>query len=230
MKVKSLITIILLVLSANLIAQNSNKLHLNGGVMVGFHAANYNTTEFEIEGYTYDDRRIGSNRIGYSITPFLRLSKNRSYLQIETVLSVSSHNFDFTETVSESSELQPANAEYKLRTYCLQIPLLYGYNFVQSNFYGMSVYTGPKAKFIFTSLSKNEFINFRIEDLYEEINPITYYWEIGLGVKIANVMFNFTYDIGLNNTTKGVLSDSMGKRYSAKRSDNILGFSAGIIF
>lgn len=230
MKFRKLITIILLVLSANMIAQEKNELHFTGGLKVGFHAANYNSTVFEIDGYKYNDRRIGSNRIGYSVTPFMRLSKNRSYLQVETTFSISSHNFDFTETMPGDIETTPKNAEYKLRTYCLQIPILYGYNFVQNNLYGMSVFTGPKTKIIFTSLTDKEFNNFAIEDLYEDIKPVTYYWQIGLGIKIANVFFDFTYDIGLNNTTRGIISESMGKRYKAKRSDSILGFSVGIIF
>lgn len=228
MKLKILTLLLLLPFVA--VAQKNEKPIFNIGVKVGFNAASYNSTDFEIDGYSYDDGMIQSNRIGYLITPFVRLSKNRSYVQSELVIGLSYHNFKFIETSAGTQESVPQNAEYKLTTYCIQIPLLYGYEFVKTDTYGMSVFTGPKAKFVFTSQARQKFKNFNIPDLEEDLTPINYYWQIGLGVRISHVFFDFTYDFGLNNSTKGIKSNSLGKRFDAKRSDNVLSFSVGVIF
>ena len=50
----------------------------NIGIKAGFHALTYSDPEFEIEGYTFDKNCIHSNRIGYTVSPFLKLFKNKS--------------------------------------------------------------------------------------------------------------------------------------------------------
>ncbi len=230
---KSRIAILLLMsLSAmTIFAQETaknNKTKFNVGLKIGFHAATYNTTEFDIEGYKYDDKAIQSNKIGYSFSPFIRLSKGRSYFQTEAEFSVTRHNFEFEELATDIDPLS-LSPEYRLTTYCIQVPILYGYNFVQNDTYGMSIFTGPKTKFIFTSHDKQEFRQFTIPHLHEDLRPITYYWEIGLGVNIANFFFDFVYDFGFTNQTDGIISTDTGTKYHAKRTDNILSFSVGII-
>ena len=210
----------------------SDKLHINYGFKVGFHAATYNTTIFEIDGYEYDDRIIQSNKIGYSVSPFIRLSKNRYYIQTEATMSISRHNFEFNETTYKNDEQLEGGSkpEYNLTTYCTQVPLLFGYKFVDSGPYGMSFFTGPKAKFIFTGHDKQRFKHFKYTDLEESLRKIVYYWELGFGVKISNICFDFVYDIGLNNNTNGIISKKSGEKFYSKRSDNLLSFSLGIIF
>lgn len=211
---------------------NSSKLHLNYGLKVGFHAATYNTTIFEIDGYEYDDRIIQSNKIGYSVSPFIRLSKNRYYIQTEATMSISRHNFEFNETTNKNDEpLEGAGKpQYNLTTYCMQVPLLVGYKFVDSGPYGMSFFTGPKAKFVFTGHDKQRFKHFRYTNLEESLRDVVCYWELGFGVKISNICFDFVYDIGLNNSTNGIISKKSGEKFYSKRSDNLLSFSLGIIF
>ncbi|MBQ6693327.1 MAG: PorT family protein [Bacteroidaceae bacterium] len=207
------------------------KIKVNYGFKVGFHAATYNSTEFGIYGYKFDERIIQSNKIGYSVAPFIRLSKNKFYLQTEVTASISRHYFEFDEETallsSSNSDLSP---KYKLTTYCMQIPLLIGYNFVQQSLYGMSFFTGPKAKFVFTAHDKQEFSHFSYDNLYEELRPIVYYWELGFGVNIANFFFDFVYDIGISNNVNGIYHAESGERFHSNRSDNLLSFSVGIIF
>lgn len=203
-----------------------SKLESNYGIKLGVHAASYNSTEFQIEGYQYDDRLIQSNKIGYSVSLFYRAGINRFYLQAETNFSISRYYFEFKGNETTDNAI----SSYELTTNCIQVPLLFGYNFVKSGAYGMSVFTGPKAKFILTSQGKQEFKNFKYNDLHEVLDKSTYYWEIGLGINIANFFFDFVYDIGLSNYTNGIECPSMGKTYYAKRSDNLLNFSIGMMF
>lgn len=227
------VTIAVLLLPLFLQAQSkSEKLHFNFGFKVGFHAATYNNTTFDIDGYEYDDRVIQSNKIGYSFSPFVRLSKNRYYIQTEATLCLSRHNFDFNEVTNKNDELLEGGntAQYNLTTYCMQVPLLFGYQFVDSGPYGMSFFTGPKAKFVFTGHDKQRFKHFKYTDLEESLHDIVYYWEVGFGVKISNVCFDFVYDVGLNSNTYGIVSKKSGEEFYSKRSDNLLSFSLGIIF
>lgn len=227
-----LILLLTLPLVGNAQEEPQSKTKFNVGLKVGFHAATYNSTEFEIEGYTYDDGRIQSNKIGYSVSPFIRFSKNRFYVQTEATMCLSRHLFEFNESLPDNAvQSAPINKpQYKLTTYCMHVPLLVGYNFVKSEPYGMSFFTGPKAKFVFTSQDKQEFMHFKYDDLEESINPVSYYWEFGLGVYISNFCFDFIYDIGLNSNTNGISSAGGKKKFYSKRSDNLLSFSVGIIF
>jgi hypothetical protein len=153
-------------------------------------------------------------------------------MQTEATMSISRHYFEFNDLRPEESLQQTPETtpQYKLTTYCVQVPLLFGYDFLQSGHYSMSFFTGPNAKFIFTAQDKQEFKHFRYTDLQEQLRPIIYFWKLGLGVKISKVCFDFTYDIGLNNNTRGIISTKSGKKFNAKRSDNLLSFSVGIIF
>lgn len=229
MRISKILFLLFMLLPVSVFSQEDkyNKFEFNYGIKLGFHAATYNTTDFQIDGYNYDDRVIQSNRIGYSVAPFARITKNRFYLQTETNFSISRYYFEFEE---DTNLPNPATPTYELTTYCMQIPLLLGYNFVQSGAYGMSVFTGPKTKLIFTSLSKQNYDNFKYSNLYESLRKVTYYWEIGLGINIANFFFDFVYDIGLRNNTHGIINGSTGEIYYAKRSDNLLNFSVGIMF
>ncbi len=226
------IIIFLLALQSIQAQEQSKKVRFNAGLKVGFHAATYNSTNFKIDGYEYDDRVIQSNKIGYSVSPFVRISKNRLYVQTEGTLSLSRHNFEFKEILPDNAPaLEDATKpQYKLTTYCIQVPLLVGYEFVNSGPYGMSVFTGPKAKFIFTAHDKQEFKHFKHTHLEEQLQPIVYYWEVGLGVKISNFCFDFIYDFGLNKNSNGIISKKSGEKFYSRRSDNLLSFSVGIFF
>lgn len=231
MRIFHIAAILMILLPCTVVAQEEvrHKVKLNGGFKVGFHGATYNSTSFGIDGYEYNERIIQSNKIGYSVSPFIRLTRRRLYIQTEAVMSISRHYFEFKELVPDENSAS-GKPEYKLTTYCMQVPLLFGYNFVKSDPYGMSVFTGPKAKFVFTNYDKQKFSHFNLNQLQEDLEPIVFYWEIGLGVKISRFCFDFVYDIGLNNNARHITSQSPQKIYKSKRSDNLLSFSVGMIF
>ncbi len=207
--------------------EKREKVKFNYGIKIGTHASTYNSTDFDITGYKYDNKTMHSNKIGFSISPFMRLSKWMFYLQTECDLCMTNQDFEFEE-IAPDDIITSKTPKYELTTYCIQVPLLFGYNFIQNDTYGMSMFTGPKTKFILTAHDRQHFENFNL-DLYEDLRPITYYWEIGLGVKIHRVFFDFAFDIGLSRHTNGIIDKDSGTKYHAKRSDNNLSFSIGII-
>ena len=229
---RNLLICIILLFPCMLCAQEKEKkLKFNAGLKVGFQAVTYNNPTFNIDGYTYNENTIQSNKIGYTIAPFMRLSKGRLYIQAEAAFGITRHSFDFTDTREENIEKTTPNIpEYNLRTYCLQVPILLGYEFIKQGKYGMSVFTGPRTRFTFTSLDKQEYRHFSYDDLNEVLEKKTYYWELGLGLKIYNVFFDFVYDMGLTDASKYMEAPKMGKRFKTERKDNILSFSVGMIF
>ena len=229
---RNLIVCILLLLPCTTIAQEADrKVRLNAGFKIGFQAITYNDPSFEIDGYEYNENTIQSNKIGYILAPYLRLSKGSIYLQAETAFGITRHSFDFTDVrQSNITNVNPNTPIYNLTTYCLQVPIVIGYEFIKQNKYCMSVFAGPRTKFIFTAHDKQEFKHFSYDDLEDELEKKAYFIEVGLGVRIYNVIFDIVYDLGLTDASKYISAPKMGKQFKAERRNNILSFSVGMIF
>lgn len=222
------IALFIALFSQILYAQEKSGIKFNYGIKAGFQAVTYNHNSFCIDGYNFNDNTIQSDKIGYTINPFMRFTWKHFYFQTEGAIGITRHKFDFIP--QETSLLGDANPEYRLTTYCMQVPLLLGYNFIDQENYGMSVFTGTRTKFIFTSRSKQEFSDFKYEGLEEELTTPVYYWEIGLGVRIYNVFFDVTYDWGFIESKNVITDKESGREFLSKRSDNILSFTVGFIF
>ena len=212
-------------------AQEKGKVHYNIGMKAGFQAVTYNDPDFGIDGYRFDTNNIQSNKIGYALSLFARITKSKFFLQTEGTFGISNHSFDFhDEPVNTEENFIPNNTVYDLKTYCLQVPILFGYNVVQKGRYGLSLFTGPRTKFIFTSMSQQQFKHFYYEELEEILADKVYFWEIGMGIKISRVFLDITFDAGLNKAASHIISHSDGKIFSSSRRDNVLSFSVGFIF
>lgn len=209
--------------------EQEKRMKFNYGAKAGFQAIAYNNPVFEIDGYEFDSNTLHSNKIGYTVAPFARLTKNRLYIQTECVFGIARHSFDFNST-SDEENIIPNEITYNLRTMCLQVPIVLGYNVINEDKYVLSIFTGPKTKFVFTSHSKQEFEHFEYYDLEEVLKKRCYYWEIGLGVKIGNVFFDFVYDWGITKASEYIVSDIENRKFRSDRRDNILSFSVGMIF
>lgn len=228
MRGRNIIILFLILFPCLIHSQEKDIYRFNFGIKAGVHALTYNDPEFWIEGYDFNSSdNIQSRKIGYTVSAFVRYTFHRFYLQTEATLGLTQHNFEFKEM--NDGHQASGNSAYELRTLCIQAPLLFGYNFIDQRVFGMSVFTGPRAKQLLTSHCRQEFSNFKHKGLKEVLNRTTYYWEVGLGVKIGNVFFDFTYDISINNSSKYLESSETGDRFKSSRNENILSFSIGFI-
>lgn len=207
----------------------AERIKFNYGAKAGFQAIAYNNPVFDIEGYELESDNLHSNKIGYTIAPFLRLTKKRFYIQAESILGISRHSFSFKSADGDVS-LIPNQATYSLKTFCLQLPIVFGYSIINEGKYVMSLFSGPKTKFVFTSHDSQEFKHFEHLDLEEILRKKCYYWEFGLGVRIGYVFFDFTYDLGITKVSEYIVSRNDGKRYKSQRKENIFSFSIGVMF
>ena len=212
-------------------AQEKKKVHFNAGIKAGFQAVTYNDPEFKIDGYVFDYNNIQSNKIGYAISPFARISKGRYYLQTEVTFGITNHSFDFhDQNYTAEENFTPNHTVYDLRTYSIQVPIIFGINILEGDRYCMSIFTGPRTNFILSSLTEQNFKHFEYENLEEVLNDKNYYWEFGLGIKISRVFLDITFDAGINKASSHIISHDDGQIFTSSRRDNVLSFSVGFLF
>ena len=231
MRLRGLILGLLLSLPLLALAQERKKVRFNAGIKAGFQAVTYNDPEFKIDGYIFDYNNIQSNKIGYVISPFARISKGIYYLQTEVAFGITNHSFDFHDENSIAGEdFAPNNTVYDLRTYSIQVPIIFGVDILKGDRYCMSIFTGPRTNFILSSLTEQNFKHFKHENLEEVLNDKNYYWEIGLGIKISRVFLDITFDVGIDKTASHIISHDDGQIFTSSRRDNVLSFSVGFLF
>ena len=69
----------------------------------------------------------------------------------------------------------------------------------------MALFIGPKLEYVWKHKTSEEFEGFGYSGIKEELHPINISSVIGLGVNIANIFFDFRYEIGLTNISKSII-------------------------
>ncbi|MCF2593371.1 PorT family protein [Bacteroides caecigallinarum] len=239
----TILAVLLLACSANLYAQDimlydskQEKQKISIGIKAGFNS----TMMFTDELY-YGEQEItdiqNNYKVGYISTLFVRIPvKNKHFLQPEVSYAISQGSISMS-NLRENATILEDNALIKAKISSLEIPLLYGYKFIDSYPYGMSFFLGPKVAWTIKKQSSSEYSGFYQKGIKEYIRPLNYSAIIGLGVNISNIFFDFRYEIGCNNITKSVTYDKEltiepynEKELILKRRKNILSFSVGAIF
>ena len=145
--------------------------------------------------------------------------------------------FDFDCKNQNKENTLPELAKLNSTIHSLELPILYGYSFVKSRPYGMALFIGPKLEYVWKHKTSEEFEGFGYSGIKEELHPINISSVIGLGVNIANIFFDFRYEIGLTNISKSIIYEkdtdgimSQEKGIFINRHRNVLSFSLGVIF
>ena len=231
--------LMLLCCIASLSAQEQDipKERFNWGFRVGVNApfvdirsAKINDTPIELPS--------ANSKIGFLASAFGRVNIQQHYLQLEAGINYLRSDIelqpeDFIPT------LQPSNIKSSIinRIYTLDIPLLYGYNFVKQGPYELAFFTGPKFKYI---LKENNHIdNYDIRYAIttdESLKPFTVNYLIGVGVSISRLTLDFRYEFALTNihSSGGYTLNSpdvapTSNKLSIKRGINLLSFSLGFV-
>lgn len=239
----TILAVLLLACSANLYAQDimlydskQKKQKISIGIKAGF-----NSTMMFTDKLYYGEQEItdiqNNYKVGYISTLFVRIPvKNKHFLQPEVSYAISQGSISMS-NLRENATILEDNALIKTKISSLEIPLLYGYKFIDSYPYGMSFFLGPKVAWTIKKQSSSEYSGFYQKGIKEYIRPLNYSAIIGLGVNISNIFFDFRYEIGCNNITKSVTYDKEltiepynEKELILKRRKNILSFSVGAIF
>ena len=217
-----------------MITMSKNKVSI--GVKAGFNASLSSTKHLYIGGTKLEDI-TQNNKVGYTIAVFTRFNfKSHHYLQPEL-------SFDITkssQTINHSAENNDAiadNALIKTSIQSLNLPVLYGYKFIDKGLYGMSFVVGPQVAWFIPKKSKNTYEGFYQQHIKEEFKQINFSAVVGLSVNVSNIYFDMRYAIGLHPITQSITYDKNAtpepyntESLRIKRSRNILSFAIGAIF
>ena len=206
----------------------------NCGVKGGFSSTFYEVDELVVGGVPINEF-VTKSEISSFYTVFLRSNIKRHYLQTELSYNVSNYTIEFSSDQWQTPRQATNLSSISTKIIGLEVPLYYGFHILQEGSYGMSLYFGPKAKFILTDLSKHKFVEFPYKSIEESIHPINFSLLVGLGINISQVFFDFSFEYGLHNISNGFTTiDIEGKTSTNNlifnRRKNVLSFSVGFMF
>ncbi|WP_300727997.1 porin family protein [uncultured Bacteroides sp.] len=209
---------------------------VNVGIKAGF-----NSSLFSIDHLTIGGQKISNiqnnYKVGYLGAIFCRINmKRHHFLQTEFSYNISNGSVSANRN-AENQDIISDRILIKTTIHSIDLPLLYGYKFIDSYPYGMAFFLGPKVAYTWERHTKNEYSGFYQQDINEELHPLTFSGVVGLAVNIANIFFDFRYEAGFHNFTKDVSFDKQltsapynEQEIRIKRRRNVLSFSVGVIF
>lgn len=216
--------------------ERPNNRRFNIGVKAGFNASMFLVSDFKIKDVTIDE--IQNNyKVGYFGAIFMRINMKKHFIQPEVSYNVSKCEITFDKLGSHHPDIEPDYASVISIIHSIDFPMLYGYNVVKEGPYGMSIFAGPKLRYIWGKKNEITFENFDQKGIYERLYPFNLSAVIGVGVNISRIFFDFRYEQGLHNISKSVTYDNINSDGSTgvsnitfRRRDQVLSFSLGVIF
>lgn len=218
------------------IIERPNNSKFNIGVKAGFNVSMFLVSDFKIQDVTIDE--IQNNyRVGYFGALFMRINMKKHFIQPEVSYNVSKCEITFDKLGSHHPDIEPDYASVISMIHSVDFPVLYGYNVVKNGPYGMSIFAGPKLRYIWGKKNEITFENFDQKGIDERLYPFNISAVIGVGVNISRIFFDFRYEQGLHNISKSVTYDNINSDGSTgvsnitfRRRDQVLSFSLGVIF
>lgn len=215
-------------------AQPKKDALINYGVKGGFSSTIYEVHDFAINGQPINNY-MAKSEISSFYTAFARINIKRHYLQTEVSYNISNYSIDFSSDQWNPSAQPHDESTISTKIIGLEVPLYYGYHILKEGPYGLSLYIGPKAKFILTDYSSHTFNNFPYIHIEEHIHPINFSLMAGLGINISRVFFDFSFEYGLHNISNGFTTTDIEEYVSVDnfifdRRKNVLSFSIGFMF
>ena len=215
---------------------------VNFGIKGGFNSSLMIIRDLTVNGKAISDVQ-NEYKLGYFASLFMRINFDRHFLQPELSYNINRCEVHFTEPAAEGDLSQTAR-QYAIssRISCIELPILYGYNFMKEGPYQMAAFGGPTFRYIWDKHSRNNYKNFHQMNIEEELYPLNASFTLGVAVTISRVFFDFRYDIGLHNISKelnyepatydgGVQSSSdKQNQLHFHRNYNTLSFSLGLYF
>ena len=214
---------------------------VNFGVKGGVTSSLFLVSNFSVNGVAIDEVQ-NNYKIGYFGSLFIRINFDRHFLQPEISYNVNRCNITFEKPLPEGAPAGtvPAEASITSSIHSIDIPVIYGYNFIKEGPYSLAAFGGPKIRYIWDKKSEVTFERFDQLNIREELRPLNLSFTVGIAVTISRIFFDFRYDIGLHNISKRVTyeapannpADGSGSNNEIRfhRRDNVLSFSLGVFF
>lgn len=210
---------------------------VNVGIKAGFNSSMFSIGHFTVGGNELEN--IQNNyKVGYFGALFCRFNlKKHHFLQTEFSYNVLKGSISISNSMRDNIALLQDNALVKTDINSIDIPLLYGYKFVDTYPYGMSFFVGPKVSYVWDAHSRSEYSGFYQQNIMENMRPFQFIGVVGLAVNVSNIFFDFRYEMGFHNIVRSVTFDTEqtsppydGQDIHLERRRNALSFSVGLIF
>ena len=215
---------------------------VNFGVKGGFTSSLFLISDFSIIGVSIDE--IQNNyKIGYFASLFMRINFGNHFLQPEVSYNINRCNITFNKPLTDDAPVGsiPSPASITTSIHSIDVPVIYGYNFIKEGPYSLAVFGGPKIRYIWNKKSEVVFENFDQQNIQEKLNPFNLSFTLGVAVNISRIFFDFRYDIGLHNMSKRIsyeipadggttAEEAANQTIHFHRRDNVLSFSLGVLF
>lgn len=221
-------------------AKHHHDHRINFGIKGGFTSSLFLVSDLMMDGVKIDEVQ-NNYKIGYFSSLFMRINFGKHFIQPEVSYNVNRCNITFEQP--ENTETSPASITSSIHS--IDIPIIYGYNFIKEGPYSLAAFGGPKLRYIWNKKSEVTFENFDRKGIHEELYPLNASFTLGVAVTISSVFFDFRYDIGLHNISKKIAYDNTAMNNDMEiatggetpsdeirfhRRDNVLSFSLGVFF
>lgn len=235
------ICLLLLLSFSVLAAEAQNFIHIedkafNFGAKVGF-----NSTFPIVNSLTIDDVEAENIRlqykVGYQASIFCRINIDRFFLQPDLSWNRTEGDilFSLPKEAIADAEMNGigGNDQLKLKNSSLALPVMIGYYVVKEGPYALSVMVGPKFKYNYKVRYTTHFSDVTNEYINDS-TPFGIGVATGLGVSIARLFFEFTYEFGINQIESDFKDKSslqpVERTISIDKRTNMLNFSLGFLF
>ena len=216
-------------------ATTQQNIKVNFGFKGGFTSSLFLVSDFSLNGVPI--KEVQNNyKIGYFGSMFMRINFERHFLQPEISYAINRCNITFNKPLPDDAPIGaiPSEASITSSIHSIDIPVIYGYNFIKEGPYSLAVFGGPKIRYIMNKQSKIDFENFDQQNIQEKLHPLNISFTLGVAVNISRIFFDFRYDIGLHNMSKQIsyeISPDAVDNYEIhfNRRDNVLSFSLGVL-
>lgn len=170
---------------------------VNFGFKGGFTSSLFLVSQFSVNGVPIDEVQ-NNYKIGYFGSLFMRINFDRHFLQPEISYNINRCNITFEKPLPEdaASGARPEEASITSSIHSIDIPVIYGYNFIKEGPYSLAVFGGPKVRYIWDRKSDIDFENFDQVNIRERLRPLNLSFTVGVSVTISRVFFDFRYDMG----------------------------------
>lgn len=233
--------LLLFILLLGISAQAQNFIHIedkmfNFGAKVGFNSTLPVINSLKIDDVEAEDIRL-QYKVGYQASVFCRINIDRFFIQpdLSWYRTEGEVRFSLPETTDTNGaeSVIKSSDQLKLKSSSLEMPVMIGYYLVKEGPYALSMMVGPKFKYNYnlrytTHFSEvtNEYIN--------DNTPFGIGIATGLGVSIARLFFEFTYEFGINTIESDFRERSsqepVGRKISIDKRTNMMSFSLGFLF
>lgn len=215
--------------------ERPNTKKINFGIKAGFNSSMFMVSELKIKDVTIDEVQ-NNYKIGYFGAIFMRFNIKKHFIQPEASYNVSKGEITFDKLGSQHPAIEPDYASVQSVLHSIDFPILYGYNVVKKGPYGMSIFAGPKLRYLWGKQNEITFTNFDQKGIHENAVSAQCQRRDRCRRQYLRIFFDFRYEQGIGNISKSIVYDNINSDGSTgvspiifRRRDSALSFSFGFI-